>query len=154
MTPGYASRAPVREEPRILHNPFAPPALAGIEDASPPGYKDVQHWYTTPLLTIPGLGIVNQTLQVGMDADFVWLALASTDVDLISVRFEGEDGRYINNFGILTVFGARGRNAFPFPIFPYVVYPAGSLIRFQIQNYTAAPAPVQYRFLGVKRYKL
>jgi hypothetical protein len=66
-------------------NPYTPPAMQGIMDASPQGYIDVPFDYVYNQTLAPSITLNNEVVSIFTEADFAWRGLIFTATGLFSV---------------------------------------------------------------------
>ena len=134
-------------------NPLSPPAVQGINDASPAGYIDVPFDYVYNQTLTANQLLNNEVVSIFTEADFAWRGLIFTATGLFSVQFQDGQGYYLSS-GMVYSTNMPNTPGDPFPRFPEVVYPAGGRITLNIQELTGETNIVQLLFVGVNRYRI
>ncbi len=134
-------------------NPLSPPAVQGINDASPQGYIDVPFDYVYNQTLSASQTLNNEVVSIFTEADFAWRGLIFTSTGLFSVQFQDGQGYYLSS-GMVYSTNMPNTPGDPFPRFPEVVYPAGGRITLNITELTAGTNVVQLLFVGVNRYRI
>lgn len=136
-------------------NPLAPPAYNGLPNGAPPNYVDVAFSYVYDITLSASQSLLNQTVPIQPDADFIWRA---TSVGIATGQFMV---KYYDSQGYALSNSPRINNAFnvglistPEPRLPDLIFPAGSRIGLDIYDLSAAPNIIEITFIGVKRYRL
>jgi len=139
----------------MTSNVFAPPAMAGLNDANPPGFVDVDFTYTFDADMPAGASWRDQQVPIENDADFVWRGVCYTDIiaGAFNVRFQDSQGYYLSS-GMVSNGNISNEPSSPTPVFPGLIFPAGSRIGIDIDNVAGIPIHVQFAFRGVKRYRV
>lgn len=141
-------------------NPYAPPAVTGLMDASPAGYKDLGYIYVfdaTILAANPRW--FNQWVPVHTDADFVLRAMGWVDLFLgaaaanFNYRIRDSQGYELSS-GMISCGNLSNEPSSPTPIVPELIFPAGSSIGLDLENIAAWNIQFQMKFCGVRRYRI
>lgn len=145
-----------------LYNPFAPQALNGF-NLSVEGCEDHMAWYVfpsegtaQPILT-PSLRLLDQRIPIGTSGDFHWRGLLvwTSGGAALMLRFRDEEGKYLSQapVQVTNLTGAVDTHN-PLPIFPEVVFPSGTELRFDLINTSGALSlTTRLAFLGIKRVR-
>ena len=134
---------------------FAPPAVAGLNAAAPPGYVDVDFTYTYDVAMLAGASLRDQQVPIEYDADFMWRGVSYTPIiaGAFNIRFQDSQGYYLSS-GMISNGNLSAVAGSPTPIFPEILFPAGSRIGIDIDNVSGGPIQIQVAFRGVKRYRI
>jgi len=136
-------------------NPHGTPVLNGLTPEFPMGFIDVCFDYVYDVALTASQVLRDQSVPVHTDSDFVLRAiLLSQATGAFSIRFNDSQGYYLSSAFMLSANLLSGTVPFPFPIFPELLFPAGSRIGIEINELTAAPNTVQILLRGAKRYRL
>ncbi len=134
-------------------NPYTPPVMQGIMDASPAGYIDVPFDYVYNQTLSASQVLNNEVVSIFTEADFAWRGLIFTSTGLFSVQFQDGQGYYLSSGQVFST-NMPNTPGDPFPRFPEVVYPAGGRISLNITELSADTNVVQLLFVGVNRYQI
>jgi hypothetical protein len=134
-------------------NPYSPPAVQGVSDASPQGYIDVPFDYVYNQTLSASQSLDNEVVSIFTEADFAWRGLIFTATGLFSVQFQDGQGYYLSAGKVFST-NMPNTPGDPFPRFPEVVYPAGGRITLNISELSADTNVVQLIFVGVNRYRI
>ena len=140
--------------PVRTNNPLAPAAYNGLSSITEQYSDDMVCKAITITLTA-SQNLLNQTLPLDRDADFVWLATRLVGGE-VSTRFSDSSGYFVNDqyLGAMALSGSTTPgDGIPvvLPI-PYVM-PAGSALLIDVQEQSGAANVVQYLIWGLKRYR-
>jgi hypothetical protein len=138
-----------------LNNPLAPPALNGLSSITSE-FEDRFFAKSFTVTLAPNQNLVNQAVQLDRDADFIWSGVQVSYTGLpFSVRFSDSSGYYLSdNYVGSFAFAANAGIGAPYIIEPELFMPAGSAIVLDLQELSGnANGPIQFVFLGRKRYK-
>lgn len=135
--------------------PFTPPAVTGLNDTSPPGFIDVHFEYTFDAQMLAAASWRDQQVPIENDADFVWRGIVYTNIiaGAFNARFKDHQG-YDLSSGMVSNGNISSEPSSPTPIFPELVIPAGGRIGIDIDNVAGIPIFIQFKFIGVKRYRV
>jgi len=136
-------------------NPFSAPAVTGLNDTSPPGFVDVHFDYTFDAAMLAGASWRDQQIPMENDSDFVWRGACYTDIiaGAFNYRFKDAQG-YDLSSGMVSNGNLSNEPSSPTPIFPELVIPAGGAIRLDLDNVSGIPIQIQFKLIGVKRYRV
>jgi hypothetical protein len=143
----------------MTQSPYAPPPVAGLNNASPAGFTDVDFTYvydvTMPAAPAAGSTLRDQQQPIDQDSDFALRGISYVGVipGAFNVRFQDAQGFYLSS-GMVSNGNLSANAASPTPVFPELILPAGSRIGIDIDNVAGAPIQVQIAFRGVKRYRV
>jgi hypothetical protein len=119
------------------------------------GYIDVAFDYVYDVAMLLNQVLRDQSVPIHTDSDFVLRAVVlSQATGAFSVRFNDSQGYYLSSAFMLSANLLSGTVPFPFPIFPELLFPAGSRIGIEINELSGAGNTVQMLFRGAKRYRL
>lgn len=136
-------------------NPHATPALNGINPDFPQGFIDVAFDYVYDVILQPNAQLRDQTVPIHTDSDFVLRAVVlAANTGAFSIQFNDSQGYYFSSGFLLSANFLSGTVPFPYPIFPEVLFPAGSRIGIWINDLLGAQNTVQMLLRGAKRYRL
>ena len=140
----------------------APWMLGGLGAETPAGFTDFFYQYVFPPTDLAaGQVLLNQSVLIDADSDFLWRGLAfgdflsgGTSSAFAAVRFQDSDGYFRSNSRILLP-SLGGPLDTPGVIFPEIVLPARGVLSFEIENTDAALTidGLSLVFYGVKRYR-
>src|SRR5271157_6429676 len=109
----------------LTRNPLAPDAANGFNDASPPGYVDVDFSYVYDVVLTANQFLQNQSVVTTNDADFQWRAtVVATATGAFNVRFSDAQGYYLSN-SLVASSNILGDASSPDPLWPGLIIPAG-----------------------------
>ena len=136
-------------------NPNATQVLNGLSPEFPLGFIDVSFDYVYDVALTPLQQLRDQSVPVHTDSDFVLRAVVlSQATGPFSIRFNDSQGYYLGSGFMLSANFLSGTVPYPYPIFPEMLFPAGSRIGIEINDLSAAPNTVQLLLRGAKRYRL
>ena len=136
-------------------NPAATPVLNGLVPEFPLGYIDVAFDYVYDVSLTALQQLRDQSVPIHTDSDFVLRAVILTQATgAFSIRFNDSQGYYLSSAFLFSANFLSGTVPYPFPIFPEMLFPAGSRIGVEINELTGAPNTVQMLLRGAKRYRL
>lgn len=137
-------------------NPFAPPAYAGINPEPPVGYVDVDFTYPYDVTLQPLESLTDQAVAIHVDSDFAWRAVEiAFFTGAFRIRFSDSQGYYLSSSLINSGnFLIGGTTPYPFPIFPELIFPAGSRVGIEIEDLSNAVNTIELLLRGAKRYRL
>ncbi len=137
------------------NNPMATIALNGLPNGSPDNYVDVDFTYVYVVSLTASEALQNQQVAIQTDADFEWRAWLTASADSqFSVRFTDAQGYQLSNSLMINNSASNGITSSPSPVFPGLIFPAGSRIGIDITNLVADDNEVELHFRGVKRFRL
>lgn len=142
-----------------MMNPYAPPCYNGINDSSPPGFRDVDYTYILDATAAAGgtTGSGTVFLNTDSDADFIWrgLVIIAGNNGQFAVRFSDGNGYFLCN-ELINSLNLQGDGASPFPISPGdLLVPKGVPLRIDVETPDQlSPVYVEFQFRGVKRWAL
>jgi hypothetical protein len=144
------------EREEMSANPLAPPAYAGINPQPPGGYVDVSFTYPYDVVLQALESLTDQAVAIHVDSDFAWRGIeVAVFTGAFRIRFSDSQGYYLSssliNSGNFLIGGAT---PFPFPIFPELIFPAGSRVGIEIEDLSNNPNTIELLLLGAKRYRL
>ncbi len=138
-----------------MSNPYATPVLNGLTPEFPRGYVDVSFDYVYDVALLANQVLRDQSVPIHTDSDFVLRAVILTQATgAFSIRFNDSQGYYLSSGFMLSANFLSGTVPYPYPIFPELLFPAGSRIGIEINELSAAPNTVQMVLRGAKRYRL
>lgn len=136
-------------------NPYATPVQNGLVPEFPQGFVDVSFDYVYDVNLGPSQILRDQSVPIHTDSDFVFRAIVlSLATGAFSIRFNDSQGYFLSSGFMLSANFLSGTVPYPFPIFPELLFPAGSRIGIEINELSAAPNTVQMLLRGAKRYRL
>ena len=136
-------------------NPFATPVTNGLVPEFPMGYIDVAFDYVYDVTMLASQILRDQSVPIHTDSDFVLrAAILSQATGAFSIRFNDSQGYYLSSAFLMSATFLSGTVPYPFPIFPELLFPAGSRIGIEINELSAAPNTVQIILRGAQRYRL
>lgn len=135
-------------------NPYAPPVYNGFNDASPPGYVDVDFTYPYDVTLTPNQFLRDQSVSTTNDADFeVRGIVIAYSTGAFNIRFADSQGYYLSNSMVVSA-NLIGDAASPSVLFPGLLIPAGGRIGIDIQDTSGNTNVIQILFRGVKRFRI
>lgn len=138
-------------------NPFAPPAVAGVNSAAPAGFIDVDFTYVHDFTLAAGAELYGQLVPISQDADFILRGMhfsqPAAAAGPFNFRIADSQGYQLSN-GLVSSGNLSNSAARPTPVFPEMLFPAGSQITVDIENPGAGAITTQICFRGVKRFRL
>ena len=143
----------------MLQSPYAPPAVGGLNDASPAGFVDVDFTYVydvaMPAAPAAGSSLRDQQQPIQTDADFMLRGISYIGIipGAFNYRLQDSQGFYLSS-GMISNGNLSNNAASPTPVFPELAFPAGSRIGIDIDNVSGVPVQIQLAFRGVKRYRV
>ena len=139
----------------VPFNPHGTPVLNGLVPEFPQDYIDVSFDYVYDVTLQASQSLRDQSVPIHVDSDFVLRAIIlSQATGAFSIRFNDSQGYYLSSGFMMSANFLSGTVPYPYPIFPELLFPAGSRIGIEINELTAAPNTVQMVFRGAKRYRL
>jgi hypothetical protein len=139
----------------IPPNPNATPVLNGLVPEFPMGYIDVSFDYVYDVTLLASQQLRDQSIPIHTDSDFVLRAIIlSQATGAFSIRFNDSQGYYLSSGFMMSANFLSGTVPYPYPIFPELLFPAGSRIGIEINELSVAGNTVQMVFRGAKRYRL
>ena len=139
----------------VTPNQYATPVLNGLVPEFPQGYIDVAFDYVYDVALLANAILRDQSVPIHTDSDFVLRAVVlSQATGAFSIRFNDSQGYYLSSGFLLSANFLSGTVPYPYPIFPEMIFPAGSRIGVEINELSAAPNTVQMLLRGAKRYRL
>lgn len=141
----------------IAPNPHATPVLNGLVPEFPMGYIDVSFDYVYDVSLTALQQLRDQSIPIHTDSDFVLRAIIlSQATGAFSIRFNDSQGYYLSAGFMLSANFLSGTVPYPYPIFPELLFPAGSRIGIEINELANGQVPnvIQMVFRGAKRYRL
>lgn len=136
-------------------NPNATHVLNGLVPEFPMGYIDVAFDYVYDVALLASQSLRDQAIPIHTDSDFVLRAMIlSQATGVFSIRFNDSQGYYLSSGFMLSANFLSGTVPYPYPIFPELLFPAGSRIGIEINDLSAAPNTIQMIMRGAKRYRL
>ena len=142
----------------IPPNPNGTPVLNGLVPEFPMGYIDVSFDYVYDVSLTALQQLRDQSVPIHTDSDFVMRAIIlSQATGAFSIRFNDSQGYYLSSGFMLSANFLSGTVPYPYPIFPELLFPAGSRIGIEINELAGnqqAPNVIQMLFRGAKRYRL
>ena len=139
----------------VAVNPNATAVLNGLVPEFPEQYIDVSFDYVYDVALTASQQLRDQSVPIHTDSDFVLRAvILSQATGAFSIRFNDSQGYYLSAGFMMSANFLSGTVPYPYPIFPELLFPAGSRIGIEINELTAAPNTVQLVFRGAKRYRL
>jgi len=136
-------------------NPHATPVLNGLTPEFPLGFIDVSFDYVYDVNLTALQQLRDQSVPIHTDSDFVLRAvILSQATGAFSIRFNDSQGYYLSSGFMLSANFLSGTVPYPYPIFPEMLFPAGSRIGIEINDLLGAPNTVQLLLRGAKRYRL
>jgi hypothetical protein len=136
-------------------NPYGTPVLNGPVPEFPDNYIDLSFDYVYDVAMLASAVLRDQSVPIHTDSDFVLRAIIlSQATGAFSIRFNDSQGYYLSAGFMMSANFLSGTVPYPYPIFPELLFPAGSRIGIEINELTAAPNTVQLVFRGAKRYRL
>jgi hypothetical protein len=141
----------------MTQSPYAPPPVAGLNNAAPAGFADVDFTYVFDITMTASQALRDQRQPIDQDADFALRGISYVSIvaGAFNIRFQDSQGFYLSS-GMLSNGNLSNNAASPTPVFPELIFPAGSNIGIDIDNVLAPAGPIQVQiaFRGVKRYRL
>lgn len=142
----------------VQANPHGTPVLNGLVPEFPMGYIDVSFDYVYDVSLTALQQLRDQSIPIHTDSDFVLRAIIlSQATGAFSIRFNDSQGYYLSSGFMLSANFLSGTVPYPYPIFPELMFPAGSRIGIEINELAGnaqAPNIIQMIFRGAKRYRL
>lgn len=139
----------------VQANPHGTPVLNGLVPEFPMGYIDVSFDYVYDVSLLLNQQLRDQSIPIHTDSDFVLRAIIlSQATGAFSIRFNDSQGYYLSSGFMLSANFLSGTVPYPYPIFPELLFPAGSRIGIEINELSGAENTVQMIFRGAKRYRL
>jgi hypothetical protein len=136
-------------------NPNATQVLNGLVPEFPMGYIDVSFDYVYDVNLLALATLRDQSVPIHTDSDFVFRAvILSQATGAFSIRFNDSQGYYLSSGYMLSANFLSGTVPYPYPIFPELLFPAGSRIGIEINELSGNPNTVQLILRGAKRYRL
>ena len=136
-------------------NPYATPVQNGLVVETPDGFIDNDFSYVYDVNLLGSQILRDQSVPIHTDSDFVLRAIVlSQATAAFSIRFNDSQGYFLSSGVMLSANLLSGTVPYPFPVFPELLFPAGSRIGIEINELSAAPNTVQMLFRGAKRYRL
>ena len=136
-------------------NAHATPALAGLVPEFPMGYVDVAFDYVYDVNLLANQVVRDGAVPIHTDADFVLRAIVlSQATGAFSIRFNDSQGYYLSSGFLMSANFLSGTVPYPYPVFPEMLFPAGSRIGVEINDLSGAPNTVQILLRGAKRFRL
>ncbi len=139
----------------VTANPHGTPVLNGLVPEFPMGYIDVSFDYVYDVTLLLNQQLRDQSIPIHTDSDFVLRAIIlSQATGAFSIRFNDSQGYYLSSGFMMSANFLSGTVPYPYPIFPELLFPAGSRIGIEINELSGAGNTVQMVFRGAKRYRL
>ena len=142
----------------VQPNPHATPVLNGLVPEFPMGYIDVSFDYVYDVSLTALQQLRDQSIPIHTDSDFVLRAIILGQATAaFSIRFNDSQGYYLSSGFMLSANFLSGTVPYPYPIFPELLFPAGSRIGIEINELAGnaqEPNVIQMIFRGAKRYRL
>ncbi len=136
-------------------NPFASAAYNGLPNGAPPNWQDVGFDYVYDIVLTANQTLLNQTVPIQPDADFLWRATSiGIATGAFSIKYYDSQGYALSNAPRINNSFNVGLISTPAPRFPELIFPAGSRIGIDITDLSGAGNTIQIVFLGPKRYRL
>ncbi len=137
-------------------NPAATPVVNGLTPEFPLGYIDVSFDYVYDVTLTALQQLRDQSVPVHTDSDFVFRAVEVNQLTgAFSIRFNDSQGYYLSSGFINSSAFLSGTVPYPYPIFPELLFPAGSRIGIEINDLSNGQSNViQLLLRGAKRYRL
>lgn len=141
---------------RQLTNPHAPPALAGLADASPENAIDAEFSYvlnTDIPLTAGELRPI--AIPIDPDAEYEWRGMLLTKATgAFEYRISDSSGYYFSS-GFVHSANISTNPANPTPCFPESPFPPSGRVNFDLHDLAGGVSnDIQIVLRGVKRYKV
>ena len=138
-------------------NPIAPPSVQGVNNVAPSGFLDVAFNYVYNFSLTDQTVLLDQTVSILTEADFLLRGILFASVGTFNVRFQDGQQFYLSS-GLINSQNLFGTAGDPFPVFPEIFYPAAGRITLDIQDTSGAtgmaPNTGQILFIGVSRFRL
>jgi hypothetical protein len=136
-------------------NPYATPVQNGLVPEFPLGYIDVAFDYVFDITLTALQALRDASVPIHTDSDFVLRAvILSQATGAFTVRFNDSQGYYLSSGFMRSASLLSGTVPYPFPIFPELLFPAGSRIGVEMNDLLGAPNTIQLILRGAKRYRL
>lgn len=140
-----------------MYNPYAPPALNGVNAPTGQSFFDVDGCYVlnTPSF-LANQEILGNEVGINTDADFLLRGILISNLASSGalVRFYTSSGYYLSDNYINASAYTYPGTITPYTIFPEMLFPAGTRILTDILNANGfGLTGFQIAFKGVKRYQ-
>jgi len=117
-----------------------------------PQYYDEFSFLTFERTLAANQELIDQTIAVEADSDFVWVALVGESTGAFEIRFKLPSGRYNSSSRIRNSM-CVGTAQLPAPVVPFVFAPANGRIGVDIKDLSAAGNSVYLALRGYRRFR-
>lgn len=128
------------------------PGLGEAPVQAQPQFADEPGFYVYQRTLTANQVLSDLTQSIDNDSDFILTGLLGSQTGAYTLRFKDANLRYVSSAAMRNS-NIVGSAPFPVPLFPNLVYPAGSRISIDLTDLTGSSNTIELVFVGIKRFR-